>query len=297
MAVLSTALDALLPPRWLDRVPLLSSRRILQRISEFIADSRQKRGGSLRYVAVVSAFPTVDAQIHILDGHLARTISESPDTVDKRTEAYSVLEYFGSNLVTTRGAEWKRHRKVCTTAFSKSNLRLVKQTTAEQTDRLIQLWRSKMDSKTRSADIILGGEDSLMQLTMGVFARSIFGAYDMDAFASPSSTDASFSSRLMFTNNHLHVALVAPRWMGKIFSLVQRVHDAFDKMQGDMVAMLQSAMNNRDRTDLLSLLSHSNSRVEPLSPQEQVADVWMFSLAGMETSAHTIGWMLARVDR
>lgn len=40
---------------------------------------------------------------------------------------------------------------------------------------------------------------------------------------------------------------------------------------------------------------YSNQRSEPLTEDEAVADVWIFSLAGTETSAHTIGWMIMRL--
>jgi hypothetical protein len=57
----------------------------------------------------------------------------------------------------------------------------------------------------------------------------------------------------------------------------------------------------------------SNQRSEPLGEQEAIADVWMFCLAGedkqavvvvvvfdktqlgMETSAHTLGWLMMRL--
>ncbi len=79
---------------------------------------------------------------------------------------------------------------------------------------------------------------------------------------------------------------------------MQRIDDAFAFVRSSMSEMLETARQEGEesRNDLLSLLSRSNQRSEPLSEEEAIADVWMFCLAGMETSAHTIGWLIMRLS-
>jgi len=42
----------------------------------------------------------------------------------KPIEAYKVLSFFGSNIVITEGAEWKKHRKVAAPTFTDVRLLL-----------------------------------------------------------------------------------------------------------------------------------------------------------------------------
>lgn len=290
LSVLTTLPDVVFPANVMDLIPWLSSRRIHEGILETIR-RKQNAGEMVKFVAVVSAYPYV-VNVHVIDGALSREASDMLGIIDKDTSKYGVLEFFGRNLVTTRDEEWRRHRKVCTAAFTKSNLRLVRATTVNQVTQLLNKWELARGSN-ESVSVVLGGEDDLMLTTLGVFGESIFGS-EMDVFGQSRQED-SFCSRLMYTNANLHVTLVLPKWMRYVWPVAEKAHSSFEKMESDMKIMLQRARSDTERNDLLSLLARSNQRHEPLTEQEAISDVWMFCLAGMETSAHTIGWAIMRL--
>ena len=269
-SVLGTLIDASLPGPIVERYLAFASAKYAQdQVGAFVLEKQAT--SSVLYVASSFMYP-LEVHIQIVDGSLAREISLNSTSVDKKVEVYSVLKFFGGNLVSSRGAEWARHRKVCTSAFSKSNLRLVRQVTVVQTDALLAHWASRKEirsdngAKTEqdSMEVVLGGNDDLMRTTMGVFGNSIFGA-EMNVFEDKKDTKLdSFSSRLMFTNAYLHILFVVPRWMGSFVPFFKRVHQAFDEMGNDMGKMLNQAKTMNSGNDLLSLLARSNSRVEPV---------------------------------
>ncbi len=66
------------------------------------------------------------------DAVVSREVSEMLGKIDKMIEGYGALNFFGRNIVTTSNDEWRKHRKICTGAFTKSNLRQVKVSTHRQ---------------------------------------------------------------------------------------------------------------------------------------------------------------------
>lgn len=74
-----------------------------------------------------------------------------------------MLEYFGPNVVTTVDDEWRKHRKVCTAAFTKSNLRLVRSSTMKHAQTMLKLWETTAACTPQSegkleSQLVLGGE-------------------------------------------------------------------------------------------------------------------------------------------
>ncbi len=164
-------------------------------------------------------------------------------------------------MVSSIDDEWRKHRKVCTAAFTKSNLRLVRSSTLKQCQAMLEHWQEQKtvdrNSGQENLQITLGGNDDFMRLTLGVFGEAIFGS-SMDVFSSKSGDQDNFCSRLMFTNANLHVALLVPKVMKQWpFLHFQKVDQAFSYMEKEMSDMLAKARasESEDHRDLLSLLS------------------------------------------
>lgn len=62
----------------------------------------------------------------------------------KPIEIYTIVDIFGSNILTTEGEEWKRHRKIVAPAFSEKSNALVWKKTLRQTEGILDVW-SKLD--------------------------------------------------------------------------------------------------------------------------------------------------------
>ncbi|THU96275.1 hypothetical protein K435DRAFT_965981, partial [Dendrothele bispora CBS 962.96] len=75
--------------------------------------------------AAISFFPRAKVTYFVSDPALLKEITSSRTEFPKSTEQYDVLRFFGRNIVTEEGEEWKKYKKICAPAFSERNNRLV----------------------------------------------------------------------------------------------------------------------------------------------------------------------------
>lgn len=136
--------------------------------------------------------------VYTADADVSKAALGGDVPVGKYVEVYDMLRFFGDNVVTTRGQEWKRHRQVCTVAFSRSNLKLVKTATVKHCRTLLAGWRRLAESNNGTAQVTFGGHDDLMDLTLRVFGESIFGR-SMETTSESNALD-SFQGRFMLVN-------------------------------------------------------------------------------------------------
>ncbi|APA10143.1 hypothetical protein sscle_06g049130 [Sclerotinia sclerotiorum 1980 UF-70] len=61
----------------------------------------------------------------------------------KPVKNYKVLEVFGSNIVTTEGEEWRRHKRVVGKSFGEKSMGLVWEESIKQADGMLGLWRRR----------------------------------------------------------------------------------------------------------------------------------------------------------
>lgn len=62
----------------------------------------------------------------------------------KPVELYAIVDIFGPSILTTEGAEWKRHRKIVAPAFSEKSNALVWKESLGQTNGMLSVW-SKLE--------------------------------------------------------------------------------------------------------------------------------------------------------
>ncbi|KAI0322882.1 hypothetical protein OF83DRAFT_1091052 [Amylostereum chailletii] len=108
---------------------------------------------------IVSAVRPFSGRLYywIADADALKTVFGDRHTFTKDVAAYEVLNIYGKNLVSTEGAEWKRHKSIASPAFSESNNSLV----WTETIRTLDQWFSELDvtfkdnaTSTASIDIV-----------------------------------------------------------------------------------------------------------------------------------------------
>lgn len=62
----------------------------------------------------------------------------------KPVELYAIVDIFGSSILSTEGADWRRHRKIVAPAFSEKSNSLVWRESCQQTLSMINVW-SKLE--------------------------------------------------------------------------------------------------------------------------------------------------------
>ncbi|EPE34014.1 Cytochrome P450 [Glarea lozoyensis ATCC 20868] len=250
-------------------------------------------------------FNTADAAV--ISQILARGV-EFP----KATNIYKQINIYGKNVVSTEGAAWRYHRKLTSPAFSERNNFLVWRETLSQTQRMMRkLVGHNDESKTVSH---MG--DHTMRLSLEVLGRAGLG----QKLEWPSETGGkeqpkSFTSSLEYVSLHIVTIMVLlaifPKWflrhapIPSFRSSFQAFEDWSLRMK-EMIRSRRAALKEPSDThenvvtDLIGQLvrgqdDESDEEMKQLfrlSDSEVLGNLFVFMIAGHETSANTIYFTL-----
>lgn len=78
--------------------------------------------------------------IWVTNAEAMHQITSRREAFPKPLESYKILEIFGRNIISTEGAEWKRHRKVSSPGFNEKNNVLVFAEACRQTHGMVRKW-------------------------------------------------------------------------------------------------------------------------------------------------------------
>ncbi|GAA5853468.1 hypothetical protein JCM8547_002467 [Rhodosporidiobolus lusitaniae] len=262
-----------------------------------------------RYGSTVLVVPSLvppKVSVFIGDGKLIHQINSDRKTFTKPEGANSrVTWYWGHNLLTSDGENWRRHRRIAVSSFSEKNVAQ----TWEQAVRLVSEWHERVEEGRRKGKKEVKGVENVMAaLTLLVMGEAAFGL----TFPWPSSfTSTSFSSAAIATTEKPAFVQVAktvlqegllpsllPEWAMRLpFKKLQRIQSAYDEFEKQLKQVIQDRRDEivsgvaDDKHDLLSALVRANLLEEgrnKLSDQELLSDAYIFVLAGHETSSNAL---------
>ncbi len=117
----------------------------------------------------------------------------------------------------------------------------------------------------------------------------------------------SFKTALGMINSKLILRVLLPKWAYKLpIKAFQEVKQAFDLCESKLKSMIEERTNNPGTNstsrghdsnhpahhDVLSLLISAQGSEQKLTPEEALADAFIFYFAGHETSANTLVYAL-----
>ncbi|KAK0449894.1 cytochrome P450 [Armillaria borealis] len=221
---------------------------------------------------------------------------------------FSLNFLFGLGILTAAGSVHQRHRKVMNPAFSAGQLRTF----------LSLFQRTTRHFSLKLTDIIEGGQSTLNmnqwlgKLTLDIIGQSAFGYQ----FGGIDNDDNELTKML---NNLFHDAGVLPSRAAVLISAVPRVlptpllylisliPSRVKKRYTDLNVLmkdtgrqvlkqnLEGGVASSNGKDILSILARANADEEQkkrLSDDEVLAQVATLTLAGHETTASTLTWLL-----
>eukprot|EP01027_Heterolobosea_sp_BB2_P010572 GEZU01015503.1.p1 GENE.GEZU01015503.1~~GEZU01015503.1.p1 ORF type:complete len:527 (-),score=124.49 GEZU01015503.1:55-1635(-) len=249
--------------------------------------------------------------IFLNDADLIKEVMLKSKLFPKPLQSYKILKLWGDNILTTEGAEWRKHRTIANPAFGDENLELVWTTTLRSLESLFAKWDSNIN-KSNGGGTLVDVENDMVALTLAVIAEAGFGKkFEDDASASSARGKLSFKDSLTVVSTKLTIRMALPSFLFKtrLFPKLHQIGKAFDSFEEYMNEIIRSrpttsataANKDADTTDanrcrdILSLLLNASAESGngSLSNQEILSDVFMFLLAGHETSAHTLTWAFA----
>ncbi|KDQ10003.1 hypothetical protein BOTBODRAFT_36622 [Botryobasidium botryosum FD-172 SS1] len=254
----------------------------------------------------ITIWPKLSVSFSVADASAIKEIVQNKATFPK--PAFALLALYGPNVVTaSNNEEAKRHKKVAAPAFSERNNKLVWRETSRIIEEIFAHWGSKdIVPVDHIVDITL--PLALHVISAAGFGRPIpwrgdvgLGAQDG---AIPVGHPMSYQEAIETVCKGIFTKLLVPSWAMGLTKRWKKVAMAFDELGKYMSEMIESRRDEGDRiktdedgelykSDLFSnLLSASDAELVSekgaLSERELMGNIFVFLLAGHETTAHSL---------
>ncbi|KAG2123324.1 cytochrome P450 [Suillus cothurnatus] len=287
----STVLGNLFPP-----TPLLT----LGHDHSWLSKHRPFAERGLDIISTVACWPKARGSLLIADVNVIKDIVWSRGgRFPKPLGQYTIITFFGKNIVVSEGDEWKRYRKIVAPAFSERNNRLV-------WDASIQIMLDLFDTMWAGQEevVVNHSVDLTLPIALFVIGAAGFGrplSWKEDTVV-PVGHQLTFKDALHTVTQDLTIKLLVPRWAMGLTKRFRRARLAFDELHRYLTEMIherQGSQHDEDNNDLLSSLLSANdddnlSKGEvKLSDSELIGNIFIFLVAGHETTAHTLSFAFA----
>ncbi|KAF9450841.1 cytochrome P450 [Macrolepiota fuliginosa MF-IS2] len=243
-------------------------------------------------VAHVSAYPC-RADILLADAAVIKEVTSSRARFPKPVENYAALSFFGFNIVASEGEIWKKYRKITAPAFSDRNNKLVwDETIGIMNDLFNNVWGSKeVITVDHCRDVTL--PIALFVIGIAGFGREMTWREDSSI---PPGHQMTFKDSLSIVSTHLLQRILVADWVMNLTAKTREIKLGFEELKLYMLEMIEQRMNSEkvERHDLFSsLLEANNDEGGALSSEELIGNIFIFLLAGHETTAHTLCFCFA----
>jgi cytochrome P450 len=244
-------------------------------------------------------------EITVADPVAAEELLSKYKVWTKPSELYEIFNVFGKNVNSVNGEDWQRHRKITGTTFKESNYRIVWDESVKQAGQMCKVWEKAEEITLRRVI------DDFALLAMHVLAMGGFGKeYDFDgtgldeveAGHQISYGTAMKTILLNVMSVVLFSGLKAPSWLlPKSLKELQVATKDFKKYLAERVAdERKSAEKGEIKDNLMSMLVRANEAAKNedgarmvLSDDELYGNLFIFNLAGYETTAGTLVYALS----
>ncbi|KAJ7595400.1 cytochrome P450 [Mycena floridula] len=237
----------------------------------------------------ISLCPGVQAAFCLSDATTIKEVCSNRVAFPKPIWRYEVLAIFGSNIVASEGEDWKKFRRISSPAFSERNNQLVWDAATEIISDLFDESQSQI-----SFDNVL---DLTLSIALHIIGVAGFGR-DMSAGNEiPPGHQLSFKSCIKMVSEDLFLGILVPNWCPNFTSRLTRIRLAFKELRvfvHEMIQSRQTSNREEDTHDLFSNLLDANAdEGDILTESELMGNIFIFVLAGHETTAHTLCYALA----
>ncbi|EUC59293.1 cytochrome P450 family protein [Rhizoctonia solani AG-3 Rhs1AP] len=243
-----------------------------------------------------SIFPSA-SYFTIADPAAIKQVSYTRNNFVKNTVAYKVLEVFGSNLISVEGELWKRQRRIAAPAFSDKNNYLVWEVAKEFTEQMIRSWGSRQSMTVHDVS-----EDLALPLSICVIAKAGLGQdvlWGSDTV--PKGHRLAFKDALTIVSSTMFLPLILPNWAWGLRQSWKDAKQAHTELRLYFHKMIRSRRDLKEQKiqdvinrehDLFNQLVFARDADDMLTEDELIGNVFIFLLAGHETTAHTFAIIL-----
>ncbi|ESK87448.1 cytochrome p450 [Moniliophthora roreri MCA 2997] len=225
------------------------------------------------------------------------------------------FNFLGDNVIGSHGKTWKRHRMIANPAFSESNISLV----WRETIRVLNEWTTSVERSAVDGWFELDAFEELKQLTTLVFASAAFGRRDPWKPAEGDTSTNSLSYLLSTAEQFVVAKILIPEWvyrltdnfyvpgLSPLLNLTKTIYQALSEQILEIISASRANLLEKKDSDgaLLKAFIEANTNFESdslngvdrlsqkhLTDQELLANMFIFMIAGHETTAATVSFAL-----
>ncbi|KAJ3072968.1 hypothetical protein HDU98_002555 [Podochytrium sp. JEL0797] len=224
----------------------------------------------------------------------------------KPVEHYGVLDVYGKNIVTTEGAEWRKHRKIAAPTFSESNNALVHEASVKIAQEMFHSWEYSFVTTNHGSGHLVNVSSDMMEFALSVISTAAFGidipwheANDLSALRK--GHKMTFKQSLEIVVSRLQFWLLIPRVCYRFlpFQFFRDTWTGFIEFEQYLDGIIDDAQENvtEKPKNLLQMLARAvndekDDRAK-LTRSELKGNSFVFLFAGHETTAGTLAFALA----
>ncbi|KAF5322275.1 hypothetical protein D9619_001909 [Psilocybe cf. subviscida] len=246
-------------------------------------------------VVSTSALLPLRVALDIADAALIKEITSSRARFPKPVHYYDVLTFFGRNIIASEGEEWKKYRKISAPAFSDRNNALVWSESVKTVKEMFtDLWK---DGDVITVDHCV---DITLPIALFIIGAAGFGRHISwkEDVVVPEGYTMPFKDALHTVANDTYIKVLIPESLLGVTKRTRTSRDAFADLRNYMASMIHERQNSEkvERHDLFSSLLEANHDAlgnGVLTESELIGNIYIFLLAGHETTAHTLCFTFA----
>ncbi|VDB86106.1 unnamed protein product [Peniophora sp. CBMAI 1063] len=254
-----------------------------------------EEGGYDAY-AQISLYPS-GIVVHVADPSAIKDISMRRVVFPKPLGIYKGFAIFGNNIIASEGDEWRKYHRISAPAFSERNIRLVWNETCT-------VMRGLMDDVWVNAPEVVVPHflDISLPIALFVIGAAGFGrriSWDSDNYVPPGH-QLSFKAALDACAHDMGFRVMFSERILSLTAPGRRVLMEFEELDRYMLEMIRSRRSGDKRDERHDLFSglldaadeEAGGRVA-ISDRELMGNIFIFLVAGHETTAHSICFTLA----
>jgi cytochrome P450 len=224
--------------------------------------------------------------------HYRRILVDNQRNYTKAHPLYNLLSIaVGDGLVTADGDHWRGHRRLMQPAFHDSALGTLDAAVVRRTEEMLERWdRDVGGTDGKIVDV----NKEMMALTLGIVGEVLFGQSLTTHVNTVDSAFSSFNEELMSVVSRPLEWLVVRQGFTAGSRRLRLTANTLHAVVDDIIAERSSADSAGSPKDLLGLLmsAHDADTGTCLSHKDLRDEIVTLMLAGHETSANTLTWIL-----
>ncbi|TFK49108.1 cytochrome P450 [Heliocybe sulcata] len=249
-------------------------------------------------IALVSAWPRAKVEYRLADATAIKEVTANRARFPKPVHRYGMVSFFGGNIVVSEGDEWKMYRKIAAPSFSERNIKLAwDEACRVMLDLFENVWGNQEEmALDNCVDMTMPVNKRFLFICMAGFGQQ-YGWKDEGSVSQGHTM--SFKEALDIVSTDVFLKIIVPKWASSLTRRIRRAITAYDELELYMLDMIherKSSGKQTDRHDLFNSLLDANEEVlegeAKLSDRELLGNIFMFLLAGHETTAHTLCFAL-----